>query len=102
MWSRWFRVCVLVSLAPFALADAAQADIAADDLLQHEEAWPFHVKLVEDWTPPGSDSPLRSRTPGVLIRVMESRLARIARGLKRANLDGLDALGEVVEFVGAV
>lgn len=60
------------------LADAPA--VTQKNLLENERFWPYHVALVEAWTPNGVARPLAKGTRGVLIRVEASGLARVDFG----------------------
>jgi hypothetical protein len=54
--------------------------IRAEELLDREEDWPNIAALVEPWTPPGAETPLKKGYRGALIRVIDARSARIDFG----------------------
>jgi len=78
--------------APASRADAPQAEIeyeaaeptaepvTAANLLANERFWPFHVALVEAWTPPGAAPPIPAGIRGVLVRVEEGGRLRVDFG----------------------
>ncbi|RIL01359.1 MAG: hypothetical protein DCC71_18030 [Proteobacteria bacterium] len=75
---------VLAALAAAHAARAAQpaqsAAVTQANLLESERFWPYRVALVEDWAPASGAKPLRAGTTGVLVRVEDTRLARIDFG----------------------
>jgi len=58
----------------------ASARITPADVFEHERDWPDIVALIEPYTPPGSDGPLKKGYRGALVRVDEQGRARIAFG----------------------
>lgn len=60
-------------------ADATGA-ITRANALEHESVWPDIVALVEPWTPPDSDAPLKRGYRGALIRLDDRGRVRIAFG----------------------
>lgn len=56
---------------------ASRPAVSEANLLEQESFWPYQLTLVEPWQPSGSERTLPSGTPGVLIRVEDSGLARI-------------------------
>ncbi|MEZ4279751.1 MAG: hypothetical protein R3F21_09090 [Myxococcota bacterium] len=54
--------------------------INAENVFEHERAWPDIVALVEPWTPTGAETPLKAGYRGALIRVEPDGRVRIAFG----------------------
>jgi len=67
-----------VPAAPSPSANAS--GIRADDIMDHEKAWPDIAVLVEPWTPAGADAPLKQGYRGAVIRVLENGHVRIDFG----------------------
>ena len=60
--------------------DANAAIVTKQNLLASERFWPYQVALQGAWQAPGRTQPLSPDSPGVLIRVEASGLARIDFG----------------------
>ncbi len=75
--------------------------MTAENLLESEEFWPYHVELERSWTPPGGTRPIKAGSPNVLIRVLEGGLARV-----HFNRDGIHtvpvAKTDLVEQANAI
>jgi hypothetical protein len=69
---------LLFAAAPGARAASDGTEVVSEaNLLASERFWPYHVRLVRDWQPPGSPKPIRKGTIGVLIRVENAGRARV-------------------------
>ncbi len=71
---------VTSSLPAHRVADPAAPAVTTDNLLASERFWPYHVALVEPWTPSGKQTSLPAGTRGVLIRVEPGGQARVDFG----------------------
>ena len=67
-------------LPEYRAQDANAAVVTERTLLASERFWPYQVALNEAWRPPRRTQPLSPDSPGVLIRVEASGLARIDFG----------------------
>ncbi|MGH0032082.1 MAG: hypothetical protein ACQGVC_20010 [Myxococcota bacterium] len=67
------------NLAPYVSAEPDAPPVTAANLLENDRFWPFHVRPVVDWTPPGADAPLYKR-PAVLVRVNADGTVRLDFG----------------------
>ncbi len=79
---------------------ASEIGIRAEDLLDQEKWWPNIVALVEPWTPPGADAPLKKGYRGALIRVIDAGHARIdfgRHGKHEVPIGSTDLLMRAVE-----
>jgi hypothetical protein len=68
---------------------------SVENILELEALWPYRVKLTREWKPVGEERALRASTPGVLIRIEESGLARIdfsAGGVHTVPVDHTDLI----------
>jgi len=73
-----FPLLLVAALPLAASADEREPSaVTAENLASAERFWPYRVTLVEAWQPAGRAEPLRAGTPGVLIRVEASGLARV-------------------------
>jgi hypothetical protein len=75
-----FRPLILALALLAVLQVAAAPMVTQKNLLESERFWPYHVALVEAWTPRGVERALAKGTRGVLIRVEASGLARVDFG----------------------
>ncbi len=67
------------------------------NLFEQERFWPYHVALVEAWSPSEGKTALRAGQRGVLVRVEESGLARIdfgRHGLHRVPVSATDVVAQ--------
>jgi hypothetical protein len=61
-------------------AKAHATTITAENVLEHEDAWPDIVAVTTAWTPPEAEAPLKPGYRGALIRVEAGGAVRIAFG----------------------
>jgi hypothetical protein len=61
-------------------APSGEAAITEDTLYASESSWPYHVALVEPWTPPGGERAISAGIDGVVIRVLPDGRVRIDFG----------------------
>ena len=71
---------ITASLPEYHAQDAQAAVVTERNLLASERFWPYQVALTEAWQPVGREQPLGTDSPGVLIRVEASGVARIDFG----------------------
>jgi hypothetical protein len=95
---RVLLLALLLSVPVAASADAvdpAPAPLTRADLARLDAFWPYHVRLVEPWQPPGAEEPLRADVTGVLVRVEPTGVARIdlgRHGVREVPIDRTDLL----------
>lgn len=67
-------------LPPHVVADPTAEEVVGSNLMEGERFWPDQVALLAPWAPPGRERAIDSRFPGVLVRVLDGRSARIDFG----------------------
>ncbi len=66
----------------YRIADPGAAEVTLENLYERDRFWPFRVRLTQDWKPSEGGQTLQARRPGVLIRVLDPKLARVDFGRK--------------------